>query len=205
MLASGYVVSLVLQAPLYLFSPAPEPYDVLSVAARPDLLKLGEWVQRAAGTVVVLAAAVVLGRRFAASSAWQRRVLGDPSLQLLFWLPDHGVYADLDGRQVDLPPAGTGSATVPIEIDRLVVAEALANAVKHLQAEALRVRVTRADDERGGRLHVDVDDGGIGGADVAGSGLRGLADRVSVLGGRLVVDSPIGRGTRLRAELPCAS
>ena len=84
-----------------------------------------------------------------------------------------------------------------------VVAEALANAVKHLQAEALRVRVTRADDERGGRLHVEVDDGGIGGVDVAGSGLRGLADRV--LGGRLVVDSPSGRGTRLRAELPCAS
>ena len=44
----------------------------------------------------------------------------------------------------------------------------------------------------------------MGGADpVGGSGLRGLADRVEALGGRLRVDSPAGRGTRLEAVIPC--
>jgi signal transduction histidine kinase len=51
-----------------------------------------------------------------------------------------------------------------------------------------------------------VSDDGVGGADPArGSGLRGLADRVEALGGRLAVESPPGEGTRLRAEIPCAS
>jgi signal transduction histidine kinase len=48
-----------------------------------------------------------------------------------------------------------------------------------------------------------VADDGVGGADPAlGSGLRGLADRVAALGGRLSVDSPIGGGTRVVAEIP---
>ena len=46
-------------------------------------------------------------------------------------------------------------------------------------------------------------DDGVGGADAErGSGLRGLADRVAALDGTLTVDSPVGGGTRLRAELP---
>ena len=58
----------------------------------------------------------------------------------------------------------------------------------------------------GGCLHVGVRDDGRGGADpAAGSGLRGLADRVAALGGRFTVTSPPGEGTTLRAELPCAS
>lgn len=52
------------------------------------------------------------------------------------------------------------------------------------------------------RLLVEVVDDGVGGADEAGSGLRGLADRVEALGGRLVLDSPVGAGTRLLAEIP---
>ena len=52
---------------------------------------------------------------------------------------------------------------------------------------------------------VEVVDDGVGGADESrGSGLRGLADRVEALGGRLRVWSPAGRGTRVRAEIPCA-
>jgi signal transduction histidine kinase len=82
-----------------------------------------------------------------------------------------------------------------------VVAEALANAVKHADATALRVRVGRA----ATRLRVEVHDDGRGGADPAGSGLRGLADRVDVLGGTLTVDSPPGGGTRIVAEVPCGS
>ena len=47
-------------------------------------------------------------------------------------------------------------------------------------------------------------DDALGGAKAArGSGLRGLADRVAALDGTLGLDSPPGRGTRLRAEIPC--
>ena len=50
---------------------------------------------------------------------------------------------------------------------------------------------------------VEVGDDGVGGADAAaGSGLRGLSDRVGALDGRIVVESPPGRGTTIRAEIP---
>jgi signal transduction histidine kinase len=79
------------------------------------------------------------------------------------------------------------------------VAEALTNASRHAQAS--RVEVAIRDD--GDRLVVLVDDDGVGGADpTAGSGLAGLADRVASVDGRLTIDSPVGRGTRLRAEVP---
>jgi signal transduction histidine kinase len=57
---------------------------------------------------------------------------------------------------------------------------------------------------RDGTLEVSVDDDGAGGADAHGRGLRGLADRVEALGGRLSVESPHASGTRLRAEIPSA-
>ena len=84
-----------------------------------------------------------------------------------------------------------------------VVSEALTNVAKHAQARAVRVRVTRGGDGDGDAI-VEVADDGVGGADGArGSGLRGLRDRVDALGGRLVVASPAGRGTVLKAEIPC--
>ena len=56
-----------------------------------------------------------------------------------------------------------------------------------------------------GTLVVEVSDDGKGGADPSGgSGLRGLADRVEALDGRLKIWSPPAGGTRLRAEIPCA-
>ena len=56
----------------------------------------------------------------------------------------------------------------------------------------------------GGNLVVEVVDDGVGGADTeGGTGLRGLADRVEALDGRLRVWTPRGGGTRVRAELPC--
>jgi PAS domain S-box-containing protein len=79
-----------------------------------------------------------------------------------------------------------------------VVAEALANAQKHASASKV---VVRAGTESG-NLVVEVVDDGRGGADAQGSGLRGLADRVDALGGRLTVESRPGGGTRLRAEIP---
>ena len=55
-----------------------------------------------------------------------------------------------------------------------------------------------------GRATVTVSDDGIGGADPArGTGLRGLTDRLEALDGRLDVDSPAARGTRISAEIPC--
>jgi signal transduction histidine kinase len=83
-----------------------------------------------------------------------------------------------------------------------VVAEALANVAKYAEAGQASVRVT----EQPGRVVVEVRDDGRGGATpAAGSGLRGLADRVGALDGRLEVDSPPGSGTRVRAELLLAA
>jgi signal transduction histidine kinase len=82
-----------------------------------------------------------------------------------------------------------------------LVSEGLANLGKYAQASSASVDVNRS----GGQLLVEVVDDGIGGADTErGSGLRGLADRVEALGGRLRVWSPVGGGTRVRAEIPCA-
>jgi signal transduction histidine kinase len=81
-----------------------------------------------------------------------------------------------------------------------VVCESLANIGKHARATAASVELDRQD----GRIVVEVVDDGVGGADTErGTGLRGLADRVEALGGRLRVWTPHGGGTRVRAEMPC--
>jgi signal transduction histidine kinase len=81
-----------------------------------------------------------------------------------------------------------------------VVSEALTNAIKHSHAHEVRIAASRERD----RLTVEVADDGIGGAALqGGSGIRGLMDRVEALGGTLVVSSPPGRGTFVRAEMPC--
>ena len=82
-----------------------------------------------------------------------------------------------------------------------LIAEALANVGKYAHASLATVEVAR----NNGQIRVEVIDDGIGGADSErGSGLRGLADRVEALGGRLRVWSPRDGGTRVRAEIPCA-
>jgi signal transduction histidine kinase len=80
-----------------------------------------------------------------------------------------------------------------------VVSEALANAAKHSEAERAAIWVTL----RHAHLHVEVVDDGRGGADPAGSGLKGLAQRVEALDGSLEVHSPSGGPTVVRALLPC--
>jgi len=80
-----------------------------------------------------------------------------------------------------------------------LVAEALTNVAKYAGASHVDVSVTRD----GQRAVVVVSDDGVGGADASyGSGLRGLADRIEALGGRLRVESPSGGGTRIAAEIP---
>jgi signal transduction histidine kinase len=107
-------------------------------------------------------------------------------------------------------------APVPVELaelpdDRLpeavelaayfVVAEALTNVAKYAKATYAKVEVAREN----GRLLVEVEDDGVGGANPEnGTGLRGLADRIAVLEGRLEIDSQRGKGTTVRAQIPCA-
>jgi signal transduction histidine kinase len=452
---AGYVVALVLQAPLYLFTAAPSPYDVLVLADRPELASIGGWVQRGAGTAVMIATTVILIGRLRRADPAHRlvmvplysygilavlfipisanvlqpvldislemlaglqlavlgavpvafalgvlrggfartgeveelgawlgtagggrsalvdalaRTLGDDSLQLVFWAPDRQMYLDEQGGPAELPEVGSERATVEIDVDgrrvgaiiydatliadpelvrtagrviaievdrtgltaellasqdalrqsrariveagdrerrriaqdlhdglqvRLVllaldaqrlaehpndagttreaatslragidaaaaelrqlvhavmpallierglaaaaedlcdrmpvptrldlhlddgalpealestayfvVAEGLANALKHSGGREFNVRLAQIE----GSLIVEVRDDGLGGASVGrGAGLRGLADRVDVLGGRLRIDSPQGGGTHLVAELPCGS
>ncbi|MET7680789.1 sensor domain-containing protein [Streptomyces sp. NPDC005423] len=96
----------------------------------------------------------------------------------------------LPGR---LPPAVESAAY-------FVVCEALANVARH--SGAGRARVTGG--HSGARLSLEIRDDGHGGADAgAGTGLTGLADRISVLNGRLALSSPPGGPTLLRVEIPC--
>jgi signal transduction histidine kinase len=102
------------------------------------------------------------------------------------------VPVDVAGEVDDLPPA---VATAVF----FVVSEGLTNVAKYARARRATVTVSRDDN----RVVAEVADDGVGGADLArGSGLRGLVDRVAALDGRLELDSPPGRGTRLRAEFP---
>jgi signal transduction histidine kinase len=99
------------------------------------------------------------------------------------------VAAELEER---LPPPVEAAAYY-------VVAESLTNVAKHAGASAVEVRVSR----NNGVARVAVRDDGVGGADLSrGTGLRGLADRVEALDGRLWVESSPAAGTRVRAEIP---
>jgi signal transduction histidine kinase len=120
---------------------------------------------------------------------------------------DHGLAVALESLAT--------RATIPVQVigapsERLqehvelaaffIVSEALTNVAKHARASSAVVEF----DKTVVLLIVEVRDDGVGGASAdAGTGLRGLADRVEALGGRLRVWSPAGRGTRVRAEIPC--
>jgi signal transduction histidine kinase len=105
---------------------------------------------------------------------------------------DVPLQVSLEVTKAELPPRVAAAAY-------FVCAEALSNAAKHAAASRATVVVTTTD----GRIDVEIADDGVGGADAGrGSGLRGLADRVEVLGGKLQVESVPGRGTRLTAEIP---
>ena len=99
---------------------------------------------------------------------------------------------------------------LPAEVEAtayFVVSEALTNAAKHSGASSIVVTARLADDDddaAAAKLRIEVSDNGRGGADGHwGSGLQGLADRLATLNGRLAVDSPVGGGTRVWAEIPC--
>lgn len=83
-----------------------------------------------------------------------------------------------------------------------VVAESLTNAAKHAGASGVRVEISGTD----GEIVVEISDNGSGGASMdRGAGIRGLADRIEALGGRLDLTSPVAGGTVVRAALPLRS
>ena len=120
-------------------------------------------------------------------------------------LTDRGLRAALDALAtrspvpVELGPVPPERLPASIETTAyFVVAEALTNAAKHARCQHTQVAVRL----EGEWAVVEVRDDGVGGADAsAGSGLRGLADRVSALGGNLEIHSPVGEGTAIRARL----
>jgi signal transduction histidine kinase len=122
-------------------------------------------------------------------------------------LSDHGLQVALEGLIARAPLR----VNLHLQLkDRLpkahevaayyLVSESLTNVAKYADATAVEVEIARTN----GELVVEVVDDGCGGATTSnGSGLRGLADRVEALDGRLRVWSPEGGGTKVRAEIPC--
>ncbi|WP_245667042.1 sensor histidine kinase [Actinomadura latina] len=128
-----------------------------------------------------------------------------------------GIYpAILTDRGLDPALSGlAGRAPVPVEVDvdlperppaavesiaYFIVAESLANVAKYARATEVSVRVAREDRW----VVVEVIDNGVGGAAARpGGGLSGLADRAATIDGMLIVDSPPGGPTIVRADLPC--
>lgn len=105
--------------------------------------------------------------------------------------------------------------TTPVEVDLpagrfpesaeltayFVVAESITNAIKHAAAGEITVRGMLED----GFLKIVIADDGKGGASVsAGTGIRGVIDRVRGVGGDLILESPVGRGTQIKVKIPCA-
>lgn len=120
-------------------------------------------------------------------------------------LSERGLRSALESLTVgcEMPvTVDVGAEELPEQIELaayFIVSESLTNASKYAGASAVQIRVAREAEA----LLVEIVDNGCGGADAAsGTGLRGLADRIDALGGRLEIDSPPGTGTRVSARLP---
>ncbi len=123
-------------------------------------------------------------------------------------LTDRGLDAAVSGLAARSPVPvrvrGTLAERPPASVEAtayFIASEALANVAKHAGANSAEVALELAD----GRLRVEIADDGRGGADPHGTGLQGLADRAAALDGSFTVVSPVGGGTRIITELPCAS
>jgi signal transduction histidine kinase len=111
-----------------------------------------------------------------------------------------GALASRSTVPVELDLDGCGELPLSVQTTAyFVVAEALTNASKHADADQIDVRAVVGE----GGMTVAVRDDGRGGVDPArGSGLTGLADRVSALGGALEIESEAGEGSTIRARIP---
>lgn len=112
------------------------------------------------------------------------------------------VLAELSPIPVEIKTAPAERYPAKVEAAvYFVVSEALANAAKHSAARRIEISVRRNNN----CLAIDVSDDGVGGADTGrGTGLVGMTDRVSVLGGDVEMWSPPTGGTAVRARIPCA-
>ncbi|MEV0587205.1 ATP-binding protein [Nonomuraea sp. NPDC050310] len=132
-----------------------------------------------------------------------RALAGGSAPDLLSRRGLRAALTDLTGRiplpiRLDVPEARLPAAVETVAY--LVICEAVTNALKHAAADNVSVEVS----VEAGRATVTVQDDGRGGADLrAGTGLRGLAERVRSAGGHLVVSDRDPRGTLLEVTLPC--
>jgi signal transduction histidine kinase len=120
-------------------------------------------------------------------------------------LSERGLRSALESLTVGCETPVTldvGEQELPEQIELaayFIVSESLTNANKYAGASAVEIRVAL----EAQAVLVEIVDDGRGGADPSsGTGLRGLADRIEALDGRLEVDSPPGTGTRISARLP---
>lgn len=130
-------------------------------------------------------------------------------------LADRGLDGALEALALANPIPTTvvtslpGRLPAPVESAAyFAVAEALTNAIKHAQAQRIDIHVefTPYPGTTAGSLSIRVRDDGRGGAaPEAGTGLRGVARRLSAFDGTLTADSPPGGPTEIRMSLPCAS
>jgi signal transduction histidine kinase len=123
-------------------------------------------------------------------------------------LTDRGLDAALSGLAARCPVPVLMNVDVPVRpkasveaVAYFLVAEALTNVAKH--ARASQVNVVVEGHGFPGTLTIVISDDGIGGADLAGQGLSGLASRVAGVDGSLAVESPSGGPTIISAVLPC--
>ncbi len=122
-------------------------------------------------------------------------------------LSDRGLGAAVEAlaHRAPLPVdvGGLPAQELPEEVELaayFVVSEALTNVAKHASATLASVTMTRSN----AGFAVEISDDGVGGVDIdRGTGLQGLADRLTAIEGRLEVDSEPGRGTTVRASIPC--
>jgi signal transduction histidine kinase len=125
-------------------------------------------------------------------------------------LNDRGLDAALSGIAARSPVPARLSVDLSVRpsptveaIAYFVVSEALSNVAKHSQASSVEITVTN---DSQAMLHIVIRDDGVGGATPSGgTGLRGLAQRVSSVDGSLDVSSPPGGPTVITVELPCES
>jgi signal transduction histidine kinase len=124
-------------------------------------------------------------------------------------LTDRGLDAALSGLAARCPVPVTLQVDMPVRprpaveaVAYFTVAEALTNVAKHARASHVRV-VVDGGPGPAGTLNIVISDDGIGGADAAGAGLSGLADRIAGIDGAMSVESPPGGPTIISAILPC--
>jgi len=179
--------------------------------AQQKLVALGMDMTAAAARARRVDAADELAEEMDRSVSRLREAIGDLRALSRGAYPGALVEGGIDGGLAALidhmPPSVRLSGRVGRRLDERVegvvyffASEALSNALKHAHAERIDVSVN----EDGGRLRVVVADDGAGGADPAGSGLRGLSSRLEAVGASMTVESVSGGGTRVAMEIAAA-